>query len=216
MILCIIQARMSSTRLPGKVLKDLAGKPMLQWVIDAAVDSKLLDGVVVATSTMASDIPITEYCYKQKIYCTTGPLDDVLARFYQTAVEWRATHIVRLTADCPLLTGGVIDEVIREYLSEGFEYLINLIDGLDVEIFKYTDLLTAHKLAESINDREHVTPFIAEWAGCEAGKIYVSRLDVEEDETFSVNTPMEFNKMENILSGLQSYVVKTRNGGRGI
>ena len=113
MILAIIQARMSSNRLPGKVLKDLAGKPMLQWVIDAAKDSKLLDGVVVANSTKASDIPIVEYCYKEKIYCTTGPLDDVLGRFYETAMAWRPTHIVRLTADCPLLTGELIDTVIR-------------------------------------------------------------------------------------------------------
>ena len=219
MILAIIQARMSSTRLPGKVLKDLAGKPMLQWVIDAAIDSKLLDGVVVATSTMASDLPIVEYCYKQKIYCTTGPLDDVLARFYQTAVEWRPTHIVRLTADCPLLTGGVIDETIREYLDmesryiTNYAYLLNNVDGLDVEVFSYQRLLLAHKLATSQEEREHVTPFILKHSngGC---RVKVHRLDVEEP--FSVNTPEEFERMENILSGLQSYVVKTRNGGRGI
>ena len=185
---------------------------MLQWVIDAAVDSKLLDGVVVATSTMASDLPIVEYCYKQKIYCTTGPLDDVLARFYKTAVEWRPTHIVRLTADCPLLTGGVIDEVIRTFLMGGFGYLVNAIDGLDVEVFNYADLLIAQKLATSRANREHVTPFIMQWT--EASKIHCGRLDVKEP--FSVNTPEEFARMENILSGLQSYVVKTRNGGRGI
>ena len=189
---------------------------MLQWVIDAAVDSKLLDGVVVATSTMASDLPIVEYCYKQKIYCTTGPLDDVLARFYQTAVEWRPTHIVRLTADCPLLTGGVIDEVIREYLTTAAEYAINAVDGLDVEVFRYSDLLAAHKLAVSPAYREHVTPLIREWALHEDAEIYSYRDDVCMNETFSVNTPMEFGEMENILSGLQSYVVKTRNAGRGI
>ena len=219
MILCIIQARMSSTRLPGKVLKDLAGKPMLQWVIDAAGDSKLLDGVVVATSTMASDIPITEYCYKQKIYCTTGPLDDVLARFYQTAVDWRATHIVRLTADCPLLTGGVIDEVVSQYLYMensfliNYAYLLNNVDGLDVEAFSYQRLLLAHKLATSQEEREHVTLFIRKHSNG-GFSIKVDRDDV--DTPFSVNTPEEFDRMENVLSGLQSHVVKTRNGGRGI
>ena len=219
MILAIIQARMSSTRLPGKVLKDLAGKPMLQWVIDAAGDSKLLDGVVVATSTMASDIPITEYCYKQKIYCTTGPLDDVLARFYQTAVDWRATHIVRLTADCPLLTGGVIDEVVSQYLYMensfliNYAYLLNNVDGLDVEAFSYQRLLLAHKLATSQEEREHVTLFIRKHSNG-GFSIKVDRDDV--DTPFSVNTPEEFDRMENVLSGLQSHVVKTRNGGRGI
>ena len=219
MILGIIQARMSSTRLPGKVLKDLAGKPMLQWVIDAAVDSKLLDGVVVATSTMASDIPIVEYCYKQKIYCTTGPLDDVLARFYQTAVDWRATHIVRLTADCPLLTGGVIDEVVSQYLYMensfliNYAYLLNNVDGLDVEAFSYQRLLLAHKLATSQEEREHVTLFIRKHSNG-GFSIKVDRDDV--DTPFSVNTPEEFDRMENVLSGLQSHVVKTRNGGRGI
>ena len=215
---------MSSTRLPGKVLKDLAGKPMLQWVIDAAVDSKLLDGVVVATSTMASDLPIVEHCYKEKVYCTTGPLDDVLARFYQTAVEWRPTHIVRLTADCPLLTGYIIDEVVREYMMRecgyiaNYPYIINTVDGLDVEVFSYQRLLLAHKLATNKEEREHVTPFISRFGSIESGanNTKVWRADVEEHETFSVNTPMEFDKMEGILSGLQSYVVKTRNGGRGI
>ena len=219
MILCIIQARMSSTRLPGKVLKDLAGKPMLQWVIDAAVDSKLLDGVVVATSTMASDLPITEYCYKQKIYCTTGPLDDVLARFYQTAVEWRPTHIVRLTADCPLLTGGIIDGTIFDYLWADCNYIVNAIDGLDVEVFPYTELLRAHKMAVTDSDREHVTTLIKHRRGkfgLEYDYVKMLRNDVERKDTFSVNTPEEFERMENILSGLQSYVVKTRNGGRGI
>ena len=217
MILCIIQARMSSTRLPGKVLKDLAGKPMLQWVIDAAVDSKLLDGVVVATSTMASDLPIVEYCYKRKIYCTTGPLDDVLARFYQTAVEWRPTHIVRLTADCPLLTGGIIDWVIERYLSYNWIYGYNAIDGLDVEIFPYIELLKAHKTADFIvADREHVTPAIKAAAGDGATQFLFHRAGVALQDVFSVNTPEEFDRMENILSGLQSYVVKTRNGGRGI
>ena len=199
-ILAILQARMSSTRLPGKVLKDLAGKPMLGWVIDAAVDSKLLDGVVVATSTMASDLPITEYCYKQKIYCTTGPLDDVLARFYQTAVEWRPTHIVRLTADCPLLTGGLIDTVIRCYLNEGLEYIINGIDGLDVEVFPYAELLRAHKLATGGECREHVTPFIRRYVGLLGQEV---TFDNGRRDSFSVNTPEEFARMEGILGGIK-------------
>jgi len=203
---------MSSTRLPGKVLKDLAGKPMLQWVIDAAVDSKLVDGVVVATSTMASDLPIVEYCYKQKIHCTTGPLDDVLARYYQTALEWRATHIVRLTADCPLLTGEIIDKTIKAYLLSGADYTVNVFDGHDVEVFSYDNLLKAAKLATSPFDREHVTGYFRD----EEFKREEVLFGGISKDIFSVNTPEEFERMESILSGLQSYVVRTRNEGRGI
>ena len=196
---------MSSTRLPGKVLNDLAGKPMLQWVIDAAVDSELIDGVVVATSTMASDLPIVEYCYKQKIYCTTGQLDDVLARFYQTAVEWRATHIVRLTADCPLLTGGVIDEVVSQYLYTensfliNYAYLLNNVDGLDVEVFSYQRLLLAHKLATSQEEREHVTLFIRKHSN---GGFSIKVDSDDVDTPFSVNTSEEFERMAGILGGI--------------
>ena len=214
MILAIIQARMSSNRLPGKVLKDLAGKPMLQWVIDAAKDSKLIDGVVVATSTMASDVPIIEHCRNQGIYCRTGSLDDVLGRFYAVAMEWRPTHIVRLTADCPLLTGDIIDSVIERYLYYNLSYACNSIDGLDVEIFPYTELLRAHKVCiYMLYDREHVTPGIKRFADKNIQNYVFSYSKINP---FSVNTQEEFDKMESILSGLQSYVVKTRNGGRGI
>ena len=213
MILAIIQARMSSNRLPGKVLKDLAGKPMLQWVIDAAKDSKLIDGVVVATSTMASDVPIIEHCRNQGIYCRTGSLDDVLGRFYAVAMEWRPTHIVRLTADCPLLTGAVIDQVIKLYLQNELRYMQNGYDGLDVEVFPYNELLIAHKVAFSEYDREHVTSYISKNT---KPKSVVRVLRENIEWPFSVDNEEQYNRMNGILSGLQSYVVKTRNGGRGI
>ena len=213
MILAIIQARMSSNRLPGKVLKDLAGKPMLQWVIDAAVDSKLIDHVIVATSDDESDDPICEYL-KEGYF--RGSLYDVLDRFYQAAIisSIHPTHIVRLTADCPLLTGSLIDTVIEGYLYKDALYAINLIDGLDVEVFPYTELLRAHKIATEPEEREHVTPLIKEFAGMEGIGFRVKHPKIEEP--FSVNTQEEFDRMEGILSGLQSYVVKTRNGGWGI
>ena len=214
MILAIIQARMSSTRLPGKVLKDLAGKPMLQWVIDAAKDSNLIDGVVVATSTMASDLPIMEHCLKADVYCKTGSLDDVLGRFYAVAMEWRPTHIVRLTADCPLLTGAVIDKVIGKYLQMDLKYARNGIDGLDIEVFTYNELLRAHKLTTEQYSREHVTPFIRESADGLWNCLY-HRAGVAIKDITSVDTQEQFDRMESILSGLQSYVVQTRNGGRG-
>ena len=212
MILAIIQARMSSNRLPGKVLKDLAGKPMLQWVIDAAKDSKLIDHVIVATSDDESDDPICEYL-KEGYF--RGSLHDVLDRFYQAAIisSIHPTHIVRLTADCPLLTGAVIDRTIELYLRDGLRYIQNILDGLDVEVFPYEELLNAHKLVLNKYDREHVTTHIRRYAKL-IGRARVYREEVEEP--FSVNTQEEFDLMEGILSGLQSYVVQTRNGGRGL
>ena len=202
MILCIIQARMSSNRLPGKVLKDLAGKPMLQWVIDAVKDSKLIDGVVVATSTMASDVPIIEHCHNQGIYCRTGSLDDVLGRFYAVAMEWRPTHIVRLTADCPLLTGDIIDSTIRSYLYKNLFYIYNNIDGLDAEVFPYTELLRAHKLSANKQNREHVTPYIKGYVKEYGEQVLYYRRGVNIDDVFSVNTQEEFDRMGGILCSL--------------
>ena len=177
---------------------------MLQWVIDAAKDSKLIDGVVVATSTMASDLPIVEHCHNEGIYCRTGSLDDVLGRFYAVAMEWRPTHIVRLTADCPLLTGEIIDSVIREYLSEGYRYVVNNCDGVDVEVFTYGELLKAHKLVVSKYDREHVTTYMQN--ECDAGLMeeitLFCRNDIERKNTFSVNTQEEFDRMGGILCSL--------------
>ena len=211
MILAIIQARMSSNRLPGKVLKDLAGKPMLQWVIDAAVDSKLIDHVIVATSDDESDDPICEYL-KEGYF--RGSLYDVLDRFYQAAIisSIHPTHIVRLTADCPLLTGAVIDQVIKLYLQNELRYMQNGYDGLDVEVFPYNELLIAHKVAFSEYDREHVTSYISKNT---KPKSVVRVLRENIEWPFSVDNEEQYNRMNGILSGLQSYVVKTRNGGRG-
>ena len=198
MILAIIQARMSSNRLPGKVLKDLAGKPMLQWVIDAAKDSKLIDHVIVATSDDESDDPICEYL-KEGYF--RGSLHDVLDRFYQAAIisSIHPTHIVRLTADCPLLTGAVIDRTIELYLRDGLRYIQNILDGLDVEVFPYEELLNAHKLVLNKYDREHVTTHIRRYAKL-IGRARVYREEVEEP--FSVNTQEEFDRMGGILCSL--------------
>ena len=200
-ILCIIQARMNSTRLPGKVLMPLAGKPMLEWVVDAAQESKLIDKVIVATGAHISNKPISEFCNEKGIDLFIGSLDDVLDRFYTVATLLKPMHIVRLTADCPLLTGELIDKVITPYLQDDLSYIQNIYDGLDVEVFPYEELLKAHKLCDNNVDREHVTPYMREhimprWIG----RARVHRESVKEP--FSVNTPEEFKRMEGILGGI--------------
>ncbi len=117
--IAIIQARMSSTRLPGKVLHDIAGEPMLARVVERARRAKLVDQVVVATTTDPSDDPVAEFCAKRGYDFTRGSLDDVLDRYYQAAREYDADIVVRLTADCPVLDSDVVDQTINVIARNG-------------------------------------------------------------------------------------------------
>jgi len=197
LILAIIQARMTSQRLPGKVLKEIAGKPMLQHVVDAAMAAETIDGVVVATSTMGSDLPILEYCYHNDIETYTGPLDDVLERFYRTAKFYGASYIVRLTGDCPLVTGDVIDRVVKLHLAADFDYTKNAVDGYDVEVFSYDNLTKAAKLATKPEDREHVCLFFQngtfDWVDCFIPDDIVGK--------YSVDTEEDFEKIRGVMEG---------------
>jgi spore coat polysaccharide biosynthesis protein SpsF len=164
-MLTILQARMSSTRLPGKVLAPLAGAPMLQRQIERVQRARRIGRLVVATSTDPSDDPIEALCRDLGVACHRGPLDDVLARF-QGAVEafGPTDHVVRLTGDCPLADWEVIDAVIARHLKAA-DYTSNTLvltfpKGQDVEVMKAEHLATAAREASDPYDREHVTPFL--------------------------------------------------------
>lgn len=165
MILAILQARVSSSRLPGKVLKPILGVPMLIRQLERVKRAKMIDRLVVATSIDPSDDPIEDLCRQNGIECCRGDLKDVLDRFYQVAKSYRPEHIVRLTGDCPLIDPEVIDRVIRFYLDGGYDHASNggeptFPDGLDVEIFRFSALELAWQEARLPSEREHVTPFI--------------------------------------------------------
>ncbi len=165
MVLAIIQARMGSTRLPGKVLIDLEGKPVIERVVDRVLMAKKVDKVVVATSIDQNNLPLVELCAKKKIQVFVGSEDDVLDRFYQAAKLFNPDHVVRITADCPLMDPAVIDLVIDEHLNNGHDYTSNTFsetypDGEDVEVFKYSALEKAWSNATLTSEREHVTPYI--------------------------------------------------------
>jgi spore coat polysaccharide biosynthesis protein SpsF len=165
MILAILQARVSSTRLPGKVLKNIINKPMLLRQIERIRRTKLIDKLIVATSLDLTDNPIERLCKENDIAYYRGSLDDVLDRFYQTAKPFNADHIVRLTGDCPLADPLLIDEVISYHLQGGYDYSSNTLeptfpDGLDIEVFKFGCLKAAWLEARLPSQREHVTPFI--------------------------------------------------------
>jgi len=165
MVLAILQARFSSTRLPGKVLKPILGKPMLLRQIERVRRAERIDRFMVATSTDASDNAIENLCRENSIPCSRGSLNDVLDRFYQAARPLHPDHVVRLTGDCPLADPSLIDEIIAFHIEGGFDYTGNTIeqtypDGLDVEVVKFAGLEAAWREASLPSEREHVTPFI--------------------------------------------------------
>lgn len=164
-IIAIVQARMSSTRLPNKVLLDLAGLPVLTRVFNQLSYSKLLTNTVLATSTDPSDDPLENWANRnnQKFY--RGDLNNVLKRFYDTATKFNANIIVRITADCPLIDPAVVDSVIKGYLEGSYDYFTNINpptfpDGLDTEVFSFSTLEKAYQEAELQSEIEHVTPYI--------------------------------------------------------
>ncbi len=164
-IIAIIQARMSSTRLPGKVLKEISGKPMLWYVVNRTLLSPSIDKVIIATSIDDSDDPIAAFCEKEKIECFRGDLENVLSRYWQVAKNEGADVIIRVTGDCPFVDGKLIEEGIKDFLDSGVDYLSNTIErtyprGFDFEIFTHNSLDTAYKNAVEEPEKEHVTPYI--------------------------------------------------------
>jgi spore coat polysaccharide biosynthesis protein SpsF len=165
-ILAIVQARMSSSRLPGKVMAPILGEPMIAKQLERIRRAKTLSKVVVATSTDCSDEPLASYLGSKGYPVFRGPLQDVLTRFAMAASSAGAPrHVVRLTADCPLIDPEVIDEAVRLAQASGADYTSNVAQrsypaGLDVEVMTTEALLTAAAEAYDPCDRAHVTPFL--------------------------------------------------------
>lgn len=164
-VLAVLQARYSSSRLPGKVLKPLLGEPMLFRQIERVRRSSRIDHLVLATSLDASDDPIEEMCREKSVDCFRGNLDDVLDRFYQAASRYSPEYVMRLTGDCPLFDPAIADS-LAEFMEEGsYDYVSNVLeptfpDGLDVELMTFASLERAWKQADLASEREHVTPYI--------------------------------------------------------
>lgn len=161
----VIQARMGSTRLSGKVMLEISGKPVLWHVINRVSKSKLIDGLVVATTANREDDTIEKFCNQISVTVFRGSEDDVLDRYYQCARKLNIENIVRITADCPLHDPAVIDLVIERYRQGNYDYVSNIDpptypDGIDVEVFSFRALDSAWRNASLVSEREHVTPYI--------------------------------------------------------
>lgn len=166
-VIAIIQARMGSTRLPGKVLKDLAGSTVLARVVNRTRSSPLISKAVVATSVVYSDDPIVHECDRLAVACFRGNEEDVLDRYYRAAQQFCADVVVRITSDCPLIDPELIDVVLRAFLERKADYATNALvitypRGLDVEVFTYAALDQARRAAYEPYQRVHVTPYFYE------------------------------------------------------
>ena len=167
-IVAIIQARMGSTRLPGKVLKDLAGDTVLARVVSRVRRCKLVNEVVVATSTDPTDDQIVQECRRLDTGVFRGNEHDVLDRYYRAAADAHADVIVRITSDCPLIDPDISDKTIQAFLDARPDYASNVLErtyprGLDTEVVTFAALESAWRDARETYQREHVMPFLYQY-----------------------------------------------------
>ena len=162
-VTAIIQARMTSTRLPGKVLMEVMGRPLLSYQIERLRFSKRIDSIIIATTTNKEDDQIGELAQKEELNFYRGSEDDVLDRYYRAAKEYKVKHIMRLTADCPLISPEVCDSIAKTYFESGVDYIRtgeSFAEGLDCEVIGFRVLTQAWFEAKLKAEREHVTLYI--------------------------------------------------------
>jgi spore coat polysaccharide biosynthesis protein SpsF len=166
-VAAIIQARMNSTRLPGKILYKVLDTTLLAFQIERVRCATLIDEIIIATTTNPVDEPIVDLCRKLGVAYYRGSELDVLTRYYETATVFKADVIVRLTSDCPVIDPFTVDRVISHYLfqSANLDYVSNILKrsyprGMDTEVFSIKALRIAQHQATQMHDREHVTPYI--------------------------------------------------------
>jgi len=215
-IVAIVQARMGSSRLPGKVLKNIVGKTAIELLLSRLKQAQLIDEICVATSVEKDNDLLCERLNEQKVEYFRGSEKDVLGRFYEAACARNADVVVRITGDCPLVDPEVVDAVVRMFLDHDVDYVSNIDppsfpDGLDVEVFKKSTLDIANAHATSVFDREHVTPFIrngnVKKMNFASGEDYSDfRLTLDEQEDLSVLRDVFEHFSPDIYFGLSKVV----------
>ena len=194
-VVAIIQARLGSVRFPRKVLADLGGSPLLEFMIERVRQARTVGSIVLAVPEGDLDTPLVEIAARQGVQLSSGSETDVLGRFADAVRDREATTVVRLTADCPFVDPGVIDQAVQEFVKQGVDYLrtdLTFPDGLDVEVTTRDALLTADANATAPAEREHVMPWIAahpEYRQASIGNprdLSQLRLTVDEPEDLAV------------------------------
>lgn len=202
-IIGVTQARIGSSRLPGKVLLTIQDKSLLQYHLERAKKSNLVDKWIVATTDEKESELICEIASNLSISSFKGSLTNVLDRFYQAVKVEKADYIVRITSDCPLVDASIIDDVVKMCIDQKVDYVSNTLkptfpDGMDVEVFKFSALEKAWKEAKLLSEQEHVTPFIWQNSNFFGKSIFTSknysgtedfssyRLTVDKQEDFDL------------------------------
>ncbi|PKM77599.1 MAG: acylneuraminate cytidylyltransferase [Firmicutes bacterium HGW-Firmicutes-15] len=204
----IVQARMTSTRLPGKILKRVLDKSLLEYQIERLRRVQLADDIVIATTVNQSDEPIIQECARLGMSVFRGSEEDVLSRYYLAAIQFGATDVVRITSDCPLIDSQIIDKVIQKYqenLTE-FDYVSNTQirsypRGMDTEVFSLKALEEAYREANSLSEREHVTPYLYQ----NPNRFRILQVVADNDMSghrWTVDTEEDLQLIKNIIEAL--------------
>jgi spore coat polysaccharide biosynthesis protein SpsF len=218
-VVAVVQARMGSTRLPGKVLKPILGKPMLLYIVERLRAVKKVDEVVIATSEHKINDSIRNVCKNNNVACYSGSEDNVLDRFYKAAKEHKADVVIRVTGDCPLIDPHVVGKVLNLFLESGEYDFIGLAtgagaakeefdgyrfpDGMDTEVFSFAVLETAWKEAKDKLETEHVTPFI--WKRPERFRVHTYKSNADYSQMrWTVDNQEDFDLVEAIYKELYS------------
>ena len=201
-VVAIVQARMGSTRFPGKVMRPIAGTPMIGLLLGRLAKARSIDQIVLATSSDARNDTLAEYARSLGHVVVRGDEEDVLDRFYRAASQVRADAVVRITGDCPLVDPGLVDAVIDDFKTAGVDYGSNVEpptfpDGLDVEVFTFAALEAAHRDATEKPQREHVTSFLRESAAFTRVN-HAADID-RSDQRWTVDEPEDFAVIERIF-----------------
>ena len=208
MIVAIIQARMNSTRLPGKVMLNVCGKPLLEHLVDRISDSRTIDKIVIATSMNKEDNVIVDFCKRKNFLCFRGSEYDLLSRYKTVADETKADIIVRLTSDTPLLEYRMIDRVVDTYTQNKFDFVSNCYplprtypDGVNVEVFSKDILDQMFTEAKKPSEREHVTFYVL----MQPKKFKIFRVDNKKDLSnyrFNLDYQQDYEFIKQIFENL--------------
>jgi glutamate-1-semialdehyde 2,1-aminomutase len=206
-VLAIIQARYDSTRFPGKILKKINNKSILEIIIKRLSKSRNISKIIVACSNNKTDVKVINLCKKLKIDFFVGSEHDVLDRFYKASIKFKGLNILRITADCPLIDYVIVDKIINNFFLNKCDYASNVNpptfpDGLDAEIFTFDVLKKAYKKAKTQVDREHIRPFILN-----SNKFKKFNLKNDEDYSFlrlTIDEPEDLKVINNIINNFKN------------